>query len=98
MNTDQLRMQILEIMTSAIDGSGSEATATEEVMKLVEQAVAPYREDAERWQYFRSRVSAATRKTFHFEGIVRPLPAADLWRGSVAQHLDASIDAARRSR
>ena len=51
--------------------------------------------DAERYRFIRHKISANTRKTFHFEGIVKPVHGADLWKGSVAGHLDEAIDAAK---
>lgn len=56
--------------------------------------------DAQRYRWLRARVSghrsvnSARPATFAFPGPMALTPVADIMRGSVAQHLDAAIDAA----
>lgn len=65
-----------------------------ELIKVLEQ-------DAERYRWLRVRVSghravsSARPATFAFPGPMLLTPLGDIMRGSVAQHLDAAIDAAR---
>jgi hypothetical protein len=60
------------------------------------------REDAERYRWLRTRVSghravgSGRPATFAFPGPLDLPPIGDIMRGSVAQHLDAAIDAARK--
>ena len=72
------------------------------VRTALQDALKAVVEDAERYRWLRAQVtghravSSARPATFAFPGPMALPPIGDIMRGSVAQHLDAAIDAARK--
>jgi hypothetical protein len=79
------------------------AEAADEITRLRAQ-VAALEGDAGRYRWLREHVSghravsSARPATFAFPGPMVLTPLGDIMRGSVAQHLDAAIDAALAAR
>jgi len=88
-----------EAVEAALMQAGHQISALAANERRLIDEIAALRKDAERWRKLRAMVrgerqlGSARPAAFAFPSIMELPPLADIMRGSVAQHLDAAIDA-----
>ena len=95
---DDLRTHLSSLLTRSVNAIRGEPEplhlhSWHDLPELVEAL----RADAERYRWLRSRTWANSPDVFSFKTMVAPV-GTSLMKGSVAQHLDKAIDAARKEK